>query len=518
MNAAEDTMTEPAVSQPGGDAPLTYPQRLRQIAEAQPDLMAIRWVVDGEELAAITYRTLCGAADRLARRFLAEGANADSLIAIALPNGIPFFVGMAAAWRIGACPVPLKYDMTAAERQPLIDLLKPAAFVGIDAAERADAITVAEIEAMIADAESGPIDAGAPLPDIAPRRCWGIASGGSTGTPKIILNLRPATMEYQFASLESDAERVIQLISLPLYHTSALSMSVNSLLSGDTIILLPRFNAAQVVDAIERYQVTLLSVVATAMVRLLKLPDLTAHRLRSIRTILTGAGAFADDMVRAWADLIGPEKILFGYGASEGLGGVLATGPELLERPGTVGKPTVCEALILDDDGNPLPPGEVGELWLRSHSGSSADFDYLGGETPRKRPDGFVSVGDVAWLDKDGYLYISDRRTDMIKTGGVNVFPAEVEAELTAMPQIADAVVIGLPSAEWGRALHAILVSADPDNPPDPETIRAHLRGRLTPLKIPKTFEFVPTLGRAETMKLNRKALTEARIAAAGSA
>jgi bile acid-coenzyme A ligase len=117
----------------------------------------------------------------------------------------------------------------------------------------------------------------------------------------------------------------------------------------------------------------------------------------------------------------------------------------------------------------------------------------------------------VGWLDGDGYLYISDRRTDMIKTGGVNVFPAEVEAALVSMPGIIDAAVIGLPDPNWSRVLHAIVVPVDPANPPAELTIRAFLRERLTALKIPKTFEFISTLGRAETMKLNRRSLAEER-------
>ncbi len=496
--------------------PLTYPQRLAQIAAEQPDKVAIRWVVEGEELASITYRTLCRAADRLARRFKAEGANADSIVAIVLPNGIPFFVAMIAAWRIGACPVPLKYDLTPAELRPLLELTRPASTVTLEADGAPGAITAAEIEQMIREAGTGAsVEDGERLPDVTPLRCWGIASGGSTGKPKIILNLRAATMAWQFAKMSATDEPTIQLICLPLYHTSALSMSVQSLLAGDTIILLPRFNPALVIDAVERYEVTLLSLVSSAMVRLLKLPDLTAHRLRSVRTIITGAGAFADEMMQAWARLVGAEKIIFGFGASEGIGGVMITGDELLKRPGTVGKPASCEVRILDEDGIELPAGDVGEIFLRNLSGDSADFDYLGGEAPRKRPDGFVSVGDVGWVDAEGYLYISDRRTDMIKTGGVNVFPAEVEAVLTTFPAIIDAAVIGLPDPDWGRALHAILVAVNPASPPEVEDIRQFLRERLTVAKIPKTFEFLPSLGRAETMKLNRRTLTEERIARA---
>jgi len=498
-------------------APLSYPARLREIAAARPDAVAIRWVPDHEETCAITYSALYRAADRLAQRLLDQGAHAGSMIGIVLPNGIPFFVALIAAWRIGACPTPIKPDMTDQERAPLMDLIRSPVLICQDGGQPGPTVTAGEIAAMMREAEASDAPATPVLPDIVPQRCWAIASGGSTGTPKIIVNLRPASMAWQFAVTGGPTEPETQLVCLPLYHTSALSMSVRSLLAGDEIILLPRFNAVCVADAIEHYRVALVSLVSAAMVRLARLPELTPERLASVRQIITGGGAFSDDLLREWSRLVGAEKILFGFGASEAIGACAITGDELLKRPGCVGKPTTCDVRILDEDGSDLPAGEVGEIYMRNHSGDSQAFDYLGRDVPRKRPDGFVSVGDVGWLDADGYLYISDRRTDMIKTGGVNVFPAEVEAALVSMPEIVDAVVLGLPDPDWGRALHAVVVGADPQNLPDVQSIRRFLRARLTSHKVPKTFEFLPSLGRTDTLKLNRRAMTEERIGACQS-
>lgn len=505
-------MVEP--SQPT-EEPLSYSARLREIAADRPDAVAIRWVPEGQERAAITYSRLCRAADCLARRLRDYGAGPDSMIGISLPNGIPFFVALIAAWRIGACPTPLKHDAAALERAALLDLIRTPVHIAEQTDGTGRVITADEIEDIITLAGEDAGVAGNPLPEITPQRCWGIASGGSTGTPKIIVNLRPASMAWQFATVAGPNEPETQLICLPLYHTSALSMSVKSLLAGDEIILLPRFNALHVADAIERYQVTLVSLVSAAMVRLARLPDLTRERLSSVRTIITGGGSFSDDLLREWDELVGAEKILVGFGASEGIGSCVISGDELLRRPGTVGRPTTCDVRIIDDDGSDLPPGEVGEIYMRNHSGDSQAFDYLGRDIPLKRSDGFVSVGDLGWLDAQGYLYISDRRTDMVKTGGVNVFPAEVEAALVSIPGIIDAVVIGLPDPHWGRALHAMVVATDLADPPDVQYIRRFLRSRLSSHKIPKSFEFLSTLGRTETLKLNRRALTEQRIAAA---
>jgi bile acid-coenzyme A ligase len=496
-----------SVAETAPEAMVSFGERVRMLAASQPEISAVRMFVNGEETDTISYAGLSRAADWLARRFLDMGANDGSFIGIALPNGIAFYVALVAAWRIGACPVPLKYDMTASERRQFLDLLDPAVLVGNWQVMPGREIGDAEIDAIAA--RTDPVE---PVADIIPQRSWAIASGGSTGKPKIILNCRPGS-SAQFAGVKTSlGQRHVQLVCTPLYHTSALSMSVRSMMDGDTLVVLPRFEAGAVVDAIDRYQVTFLALVATTMVRILRLPGLDPAKLRSVRLVIAGAGAIADEVLRGWADIVGATNIVIGYGASEGIGGVTIRGDDLLLHPGSVGRPTHCEVLIADEEGNPVPKGEVGELFLRSHGGDSHCFDYIGGEAPRKRPDGFVSVGDLAWLDEEGYLYISDRRTDMVKTGGVNVFPAEVEAVLHGLPTIADAVVIGLPDPDWGRRLHAILVAVDPANPPETDELNRYLRERLVPQKVPKSFEFVESLGRAETMKLNRTALAEARI------
>ena len=495
--------------------PQSYTARIWAHSARSPESIAIRWTPDGEESTTVTFRQLCRAADRLALRLVEFGATEESMVGFALPNGVAFFVALLAIWRIGACPTPLKPDMTPAEREPLLRMIRSPVLIVRRDFGPGPIISEAEIDELVRAEISGKAtgsESAEQLPHTVPRRCWAIASGGSTGLPKIILNQRPASMAWQFVAMDKSGALDNQLVCLPLYHTSALSMAVKTLLDGGSLVVLPRFNAGQVVAAVERFQISLLNLVSATMVRLARHPGITREGMLSLRTIIVGGGAFPQSLLREWGELIDLEKIIFGYGASEGHGSCFITGAAMLERPGSVGKPERCDIKILDDGGENLPSGQVGEIWARNHSGDSQAFDYLGGDVPRKRPDGFVSVGDVGWVDADGYLYISDRRTDMIKTGGVNVFPAEVEAALISMPGIIDAAVIGLPDPDWSRALHAILVPADPLNPPAEIAIRAFLRERLTALKIPKTFEFVSTLGRAETMKLNRRKLTEERM------
>ncbi len=141
-------------------------------------------------------------------------------------------------------------------------------------------------------------------------------------------------------------------------------------------------------------------------------------------------------------------------------------------------------------------------------------FEYIGAPQPERTPDGFTSIGDLGWTDDDGYLYIADRRTDMIITGGANVFPAEVEAALSEHPDVADVVVIGLPDPEWGRRVHAIVEATDPGNPPSPDDLDAHARARLTVYKVPKGYEFIARMPRTEAGKVNRGSLTAERESA----
>jgi bile acid-coenzyme A ligase len=167
--------------------------------------------------------------------------------------------------------------------------------------------------------------------------------------------------------------------------------------------------------------------------------------------------------------------------------------------------------LVVDEAGDPLPAGEVGELFFRPTRGTRA-VRYVGAVEPRTRPGGYVSIGDLGRVDGEGYLYIADRRTDMVVTGGVNVYVSEVEAVLLMHSEVLDAAVVGLPDAEWGRRVHAI-VQLVPDADPEAfrDAVRAHCKGHLAGYKVPRTVEVVDDLGRSPAGKLNRRALAEAR-------
>jgi bile acid-coenzyme A ligase len=249
--------------------------------------------------------------------------------------------------------------------------------------------------------------------------------------------------------------------------------------------------------------------------RIAQLDGIRSRDLSSIEKIIYGGASLPEWVARTWLELIPPERFEFVYGGSEGIGATRCTGADWLARPGTVGLPVGCQVVILDEDHRPVPVGEVGEIWMRRED-DAEPFRYIGTETPEPILDGYRSFGDMGRLDEEGFLYIADRRHDMIVTGGVNVFPAEVEAAISEHPGIADVVVVGLPDPEWGHRVHAIIQPVDPDRPPADEELRAFCKARLSGPKVPKSFEPVVRMSRTSAGKVNRSRLVEERRGAAG--
>ncbi len=341
-----------------------------------------------------------------------------------------------------------------------------------------------------------------------------IATSGSTGTPKIIISSNPGLYSPREGDPSGNvtADAGVVLCASPLYHTNGSASCFPPLLAGSKVVLMERFEAARAVDLIERYGVTGTILVPTMLQRIARLGGIRDRDLSSLALVHYGGASLPEWVARTWLELIPPERFIFSYGGTEGIGLAMCTGKEWLERPGTAGKGLGCDIVILDREGNELAPGEVGEIYMRSHR-DTPPFEYVGVPTPEPIKGGFRSFGDMGHLDEAGYLFIADRRQDMIVTGGVNVFPAEIEAVLSEHPGILDSVVIGLVDPEWGHRVHAIVQPTDPDRPPDLDALRAYCKERLAGPKVPKSFEVVAELPRTTAGKITRQRLIEERIA-----
>jgi bile acid-coenzyme A ligase len=252
--------------------------------------------------------------------------------------------------------------------------------------------------------------------------------------------------------------------------------------------------------------------VPTMMRRIWNLPSEVRERydLSALRVVWHLAEPCPPWLKEAWIEWLGPERIFELYAGTEAQLRTVITGTEWLEHRGSVGRPVGGDVQICDPDGVILGPREEGEVWLRS-SRSTPAYRYVGAEA-RVRSGGWESLGDMGWLDEDGYLYLGDRSQDMILVGGSNVYPAEVESALTEHPAVRSCAVIGLPDAERGSRVHAI-VEADPATV-KPEDLIAFTAERLVVYKIPRTIEFVDTPLRDDAGKVRRSALRSARMTA----
>ena len=350
---------------------------------------------------------------------------------------------------------------------------------------------------------------------MAPHTC-GICSSGSTGTPKVILNTRPGLWSQELATpfAESFGMAVsrpqVILVPAPMYHTNGFA-TLNSLLGGDRLVVLEKFDAALMLDAIERFGVTTFTATPTMLQRVAAVPGVESRDLGAIEWILQGAAMMPPTLLRQWFDLLAPEKVIMAYGMTEQLGLAALRGDDWLKHQGSVGQGfRGTEIVILDEAQNPVPVGEYGDVYMRSPL--TGGYDYLGGA--RLLPmtsDGFGTAGDMGRLDDEGYLYLADRRVDLIITGGANVFPAEVEAALSEHEGIADVAVVGLADQEWGRRVHAIVERSPAGATLCEADVIAFAKDRLASYKAPKTVEFVSSLPRTAATRISRSALVQAR-------
>jgi bile acid-coenzyme A ligase len=484
------------------EPPVSNVERLQTLASERPDDVAyVHLALDGSERS-VTWRELHERSSQVAAAFAARGVGFGDLLGLGIRNSPELVISVLATWKLGAIPVPVRWDVPDWELERLKLAIGPKLYVSPDD------------RPWIAATVDDPVRE---FPLVISPNVNGICSSGSTGTPKVILLQNAAVVDPQSSTPIAEVwgieitrpQRIIVLA--PMYHVNAFA-TIHSMLQGDHLFVLEKFDAGRIVDAIERHRITTFTATPTMLQRIADFPGVDDRDLSSLEWILQGAAPMPPSLVHRWATLIGAEKIIMAYGGTEALGLTVLDGTDWMAHQGSVGRPfRGAQVRILDDDGNDLPPGEIGHIFMHPPEGSRG-ATYLG-EVPQIpwTDDGFGSYGDMGHVDEEGYLYLADRRVDLIVSGGANVFPAEVEAALIDHPKIADVVVIGVKDPEWGRRVHALIEPIDANDPPTLADVKTYVKGRLLAYKVPKSIEILEAIPRSEAMKVNRGRLTEAR-------
>ena len=471
------------------------------------------WAAQDADRPAITHegRTVSwgafdAATNRLARAYAALGVKEGDLVTIGLPNGIGFYEACFATWKLGATPQPISARLPLAEREMIVEVAAPSLVVGAPAGAHGS-VTCIDAgfipDASLSDAE---------LPEKTALYWKAPTSGGSTGRPKIIVSNEPGAFDPLAVSLQQETGRA-QLVPGPLYHNGPFSFSMHGLMRGNHIIVMTRFDAEETLSLLAQHRVDWVMLVPTMMHRIWNLPEDVRNKydLSALRIMLHLAAPCPAWLKEKWIEWIGPLRVHELYGGTEAQGATWIDGAEWLAHRGSVGRPLEhCEMKIVDESGATLGPRATGEVYMRPLAGPGTTYHYIGA-TSKQIDGGWESIGDIGWMDEDGYLYLADRHTDMILAGGANIYPAEVEAAIDAFPGVRSSAVIGLPDDDMGNTIHALI---DAPGGLDEAALRAHLAERLVRYKIPKTIELAHEPLRDDAGKLRRSALRAERIKA----
>jgi bile acid-coenzyme A ligase len=475
--------------------------RLSQLAAERPARPA---VTDAHRT--VTWRELDRRTNQIARGLEAAGVRQGDLVTVGLANSVDFIEACFGLWKVGATPQPISFRLPAHEADAVMDLAKTPILIAGETLESARPRL--DIPALMALADDdGPVeDRLAPIYK-AP------TSGGSTGRPKLILSGGPGVYTPPgpegTGAYRTSGEDVM-IMPGPMYHNGPFTSSFGGLQQGAHLVILPRFDAEETLKAIDRHKGTWIYLVPTMMSRIWRLPNEVKARydLSSLKTAWHLAAPCPPWLKEAWIGWLGPEVIMELYAGTEAQAVTIITGVEWLAHRGSVGKVAVGEMATFDASGIQLPPGETGEIFMRRPDGVPPTYQYRGAE-PRTLPGGWESLGDIGWFDAEGYLYLADRRADMILVGGSNVYPAEIEAALDEHPLVQSSAVIGLPDEDLGSRIHAIV---QPRPGLTEEALREHLRTRLVSYKQPRTYEFVDGNIRDDAGKVRRTQLRDERV------
>ena len=489
----------------------------------------------------IDYAGLEKAVTKAASGFAALGVCEGDSIALMLRNDIAFFEAAAATNGAGANVVPINWHLKATEAGYILrdsdaralvchaDLLPqiatevPSDLPTFVVETPAEVIRAYDLRPASCGCPAGFtnwsawVRAQQPLEGPLGRGGSMIYTSGTTGPPKGVTRPRPdaarlARIDHVSAITYGlrPNEGIVVLMNGPMYHSATYSYAMLALRHRCGIVLQPRFDPEGLLELIERHRVTHMHMVPTMFVRLLRLSDETKRRydLSSLRFVVHGAAPCPPEMKQAMIGWWGPIIHEY-YGSTETGIAVWHSAQEALRKPGTVGRAIDGGIVrIFDPEGRALLPGEVGEVYVRQTA--LPDFTYHRNAAARSEigRDGLATVGDVGYLDEEGYLFLCDRKRDMVISGGVNVYPAEIEAILIAMPGVRDCAVFGIPDEEYGEQLCAY-IEPEAGSALDATAVQTFVRARLANFKVPKVVRFVEALPREDSGKIFKRRLRD---------
>lgn len=452
----------------------------------------------------MTWRALDELSSQIAWYLLDQGITSGKSVVVALPN-IPTHIALAfGIWKAGACYVPVSDRLPRRNLLEICKCVSPSLVVTNRwKPSNYSSLSSSQLKELCQDYSCEM------PPDILAVPNLANCSGGTSGKIKVILQNMPAggsdeELESWFAMTGMTFE-MRQLLAGPLFHGAPHSVAFNGLYCGNTLYMPSCFDQRAIVALIKKYQIEYVQLVPTLMQRIIKMPDFNPEDLSSLKVFCHTGGVCSADLKKEWFHILPPEKIYEIYSMTECVGITSIRGDEWLAHEGSVGRMPCGNIAIRDDDGHDLPVGEAGNIYM-AWAKNAPNIGFLNSTPPEADESGFKSVGDIGYIDHDGYLYFVDRRSDMIVTGGENVFANEVETVLKKSKKVVDAVVVGIPDKEWGHRIHALVETREPIS--DKVLIKFAL-DYLPPYKIPKSFEFVDKIPRNASGKVVRSAIVE---------
>jgi acyl-CoA synthetase (AMP-forming)/AMP-acid ligase II len=490
-------------------------------AAAQPDRPAL---VEGER--SLTWREFLLTRNRLAHSLAALGVAAGQHAVVYAHNSADNIVASSALRALGVIPVPMNHRLTVDEVAHILDnsdataVVVSEAFVPMAERVRGQAagvkrwITIGAERRPWADALEDLIARGSANALPPPPAVGGsmIYTAGTTGKPKGARRrvTDPAAVLPRLAALDCLDPAHVHLVAGPLYHSAPGGFALYAHMVGSTVVVMRKFDAEDALDHIARHRCTTTFMAPTLLKRIVDLPVAVRRRydVSSMRSIVVAAAPCPMRVKEQILEMFGPVLYEF-YGSTElGINTVLRP-EDMLRKPGSCGRAAPgVELAVLDEAGRPVPTGTPGELFVRRYEGVFDEYYKNPTATAQTSRGEWMSVGDVAWIDPEGFVYICDRKRDMIISGGVNIYPAEIEDALHRHPSVEDAAVFGVPDAEWGERVHAA-VQLRPGMAATARELIEFCRTRLADYKAPRDVSFHPELPRDTAGKLVKRVLRE---------